>query len=318
MTQIERKMKGVLPAIILPFDSELEIHEAELRSLARWLSKVNGVTGIVCNGHAGEVSTLSEDEYRRVIAILVDEVGRELPIYSGISAENPKEAVAKADAVREEGGSGVLLMPPHSWLRFGYQPGAPKAFFAEVARAELPTIVHQYPSWTRASYPIDTLLDLTSVPEVAAIKMGERNLSVYENHVNALRKDAPHVALLSCHDEYLFPTLVYGVDGALVGLASVIPELIAELVQHVENDDLKRAREVNDRIFHVRQAVYGPGEPTGAAHARSKEFLKQLGRISNAAARPPVLPIPAEDVAVVREAIQKAELQRGEAALSHA
>jgi len=299
----------LFPAIVLPFDDAMEIHEAELRALAKWIAGVDGVTGIVCNGHAGEVSALSEDEYRRVVSILVDEVGDEVPIFSGISAENPREAVAKAEAVQSNGGDGVMLMPPHSWLRFGFQDGAPKAFFREVAQVGLPIIVHQYPSWTRASYPIATLLDLTSIPEVAAIKMGERNISVYENHVNVLRCEAPHVSLLSCHDEYLFPTLIYGVDGALVGLASVIPELIAELVKHVENEDLKRAREVNDRIFHVRQAVYGQDEPTGTAHARSKEFLKQLGRIGNSAARLPVLPIPTEDVALVREAILMADLQ---------
>lgn len=287
---------GIFPAINLPMHPDYSIHIPELKALAEWLASVRGVGGIVCNGHAGEVSTLSPSEYSDVIVHVSAAVAGKIPVISGIAAETPAEAVHQAGAARDAGAQGVLLMPPQGWLRFGFQKGAPDLFFRAVAAVGLPIVIHQYPSWTKAHYNAETLLSLSRVPGVAAVKMGERNLSVYEHHVRVLRESAPHMALLSCHDEYLFPTLVYDVDGALVGLASIVPELIADMFEAIQKKDLTRAQELNAAIYPYRAAIYGLGEPTSASHARGKEVLRQLGRISSATVRPPVLPLTQDEI----------------------
>lgn len=292
---------GIFPAINLPMRPDFSIHVPELKDLAEWLASTSGVAGIVCNGHAGEVSTLSETEYSDVIKHVSDAVAGKIPIISGIAAETPGEAVRQAQRALAAGAQGLLLMPPQGWLRFGYQKGAPEQFFRPVAQVGLPIVIHQYPSWTKAHYDADSLVSLSRVSGVAAVKMGERNLSVYEHHVKVLREKAPHMALLSCHDEYLFPTLVYDVDGALVGLASIIPELIADMFRAIQEKDLTRAQQLNAAIYPYRAAIYGLGEPTSASHARGKEVLRQLGRISTATVRPPVLPLTTEEVETVQE-----------------
>ena len=50
----------------------------------------------------------------------------------------------------EAGGDGILLMPPHHWLRFGRPSQTAIGFFQDVAEADTPIIVHQYPAWTKA------------------------------------------------------------------------------------------------------------------------------------------------------------------------
>jgi 4-hydroxy-tetrahydrodipicolinate synthase len=39
--------------------------------------------------------------------------------------------------------------------------------------------------------------------------------------------------LLTCHDEYLLASMVQGIDGALLGFASLVPGLIHELLTDV-------------------------------------------------------------------------------------
>ena len=125
----------------------------------------------------------------------------------------------------------------------------------------------------------------------------------YERDIRTIRAEAPHIGLLNCQDEYLFPTLVHGVDGALVGCASLIPELIVELHEAVQADDLKRARQLNDRIWPVKEAVYGSGEPSGDAHARLKEGMAIRGLLPSPLVRPPVLKPSPEEIARVRAAL---------------
>ena len=50
---------GVMPANVLPFTPDYAIDEPNYRRHLQWLANVPGVTGIVVNGHAAEVSSCS-------------------------------------------------------------------------------------------------------------------------------------------------------------------------------------------------------------------------------------------------------------------
>jgi 4-hydroxy-tetrahydrodipicolinate synthase len=78
----------------------------------------------------------------------------------------------------------------------------------------------------------------------------------------------------------------------------------------MEADDLARARAINDRIWPVKEAVYGAGEPSGDAHARMKEGLAWRGLFRSPLVRPPVLPPSAEEVAAMRAALQASGVPR--------
>jgi 4-hydroxy-tetrahydrodipicolinate synthase len=76
---------------------------------------------------------------------------------------------------------------------------------------------------------------------VRAFKIGTREMNKYKRDLQMIRAVAPEKALLTCHDEYLLASMVQGIDGALVGFASVIPGLIHDLLQAVKEGDLTRA-----------------------------------------------------------------------------
>src|SRR5262245_43389780 len=78
------RFQGCLPANILPFTADLGIDEPAYRRHLRWLADTNGVTGIVANGHAAEVSSLSRDERKHTLAIAVDEVAGKVPVIAGV------------------------------------------------------------------------------------------------------------------------------------------------------------------------------------------------------------------------------------------
>lgn len=301
--------RGIFPAIPVSFNEDYSINEADFRRYLNWIAD-QGVDGLVCNGHTGEVNSLTREERARVIEICVDEVGDRLPIITGISAEGSLEAAEHARDAEKAGAKGILLMPPHQWLRFGFKPETPVRYFKQVADAvDISIIVHLYPSWTKAFYPVETRLAMAEIPNVIAIKDGTREMARYQSDVYKLREERPDIAILTCHDEYLLLSMIVGVDGALVGFGSLVPELITGLWKAVQADDLKAARGFEERIFPLKKAVYGMGEPSGDAHARLKEALVQRGVLQSAIARPPVPDLSKEEKGAIARALSAAGVE---------
>jgi 4-hydroxy-tetrahydrodipicolinate synthase len=281
--------KGILPALQVPFQSDLSIDEAELRRFTQWLVSHQGIGGLVTNGHTGEVFALTAEQRARVTRIVAEEAKGKVPVVSGVCCEGITEAVEHAKMARDAGASAILLMPPHGWLRFGMQqPDNVVDYFRAVGEGSgLDIIVHIYPAWTRASYSFETLAALAKLPHVKCMKIGTRDMNKYARDIRTIREADPSVTILTCHDEYLLASMIQGVDGALVGFASFIPQKIIDLYAAVQAGDLKTAQAIQAQINPLKDVVYGGGEPTGDAHARMKVAMSLAGILKSATVQPP-------------------------------
>jgi 4-hydroxy-tetrahydrodipicolinate synthase len=120
--------------------------------------------------------------------------------------------------------------------------------------------------------------------------------------------------VLTCHDEYLLASMVQGVDGALVGFGSFIPQMIVELYAAVSAGDLKRAMELQARINPLKDAVYGGGEPTGDAHARMKMAMYLAGILISPAVQPPTRLPSGGELKAIEEALRAAGMLKRQSA----
>jgi 4-hydroxy-tetrahydrodipicolinate synthase len=301
--------RGILPALQVPYLDDYSIDEQELRRFVRWLAAHDGVGGVTTNGHTGEVFALRPEERALVTRIVADELAGTLPVVSGICCESIDEAVEHAIQAKDAGASGLLVMPPHYWLRFGTKPEYVLQHFNEIGKAvQINLIVHIYPAWTRAGYSSELLAELARIPWVTTFKIGTREMSQYDRDIRAIRAVAPEKTILTCHDEYLLATMVQGVDGALVGFASFIPELITSLYKAVCEGDLTEAQLIQSRIYGLKAEVYAAGEPSGEAHARMKTAMVMAGRFRSERVRPPIRPPQGEIRDRIRAAVTAANL----------
>lgn len=303
---MQREWAGIYPAIMVPLNEDYLINEQEFKNYIDWLLTFTdkGIAGFVTNGHTGEITGFLPAERQRITKIAAEHVAGRCKIISGVSAEGTFEAVEHAKAAQEAGADGILLMPPHLWLRFGVKREAAIKFVQDVAAAiDIKIVIHLYPSTTKAFYTVDMLLEMCKIPNVVAIKMGTRDIPLYEKDVRILREKAPHISLLTCHDENLLSTMIQGVDGALIGFSGCVPELITELYKAIQKDDLIAAKKVNDKLFAASSAIYGIGQPTGEAHARMKEFLVQRKVFRLPLMRPPLVPLDQEEKDKVAKAL---------------
>ena len=288
---------GVLLATLCPFNNDTSIDEQGLRDYVSYLASFDGITGLVCNGHTGEVMSLRNHERARVTQIIAEEVGDKVKVVSGVCAEGSDEAIAQALAAKEVGADAILLMPPHHWLRFGRTFETAVGFFKDVAEgADIDIIVHQYPAWTRAGYSLAEMQEMVKLDRVVSIKMGTREMSRWAFDYINLKKSAPDVSIISCQDEYLLVTLLDGADGALVGFAGFVPDLIVDLVKSALSGDLERANHVQNKVRPLSQIVYRFGEPSSDAHQRMKCAMTLLGNFPSMHMRRPIRPLPQDEV----------------------
>ncbi len=309
MTWRNQPWTGVFPATLCPFHADESIDEYGLLQYIVDIASVDGVNGVVCNGHTGEIMSLRPRERDRVTQITADgarSVQRDVKVISGVSAEGSLEAIDHALAAKESGADAILLMPPHHWLRFGRSTSTAVGFFQDVAAgADVPIIVHQYPSWTKAGYTLAEMLEMVKLPQVVMIKMGTRDMARWLYDYERLKAAAPHVSIVTCHDEYLLPTLLEAADGALVGFAGFVPELIVQMVHAALDGDLAGAREAQQLVAPLARIVYDFGEPGSGAHQRMKCARWLMGKFSSPHMRRPLRPLPAEKVARIRAALEE-------------
>jgi 4-hydroxy-tetrahydrodipicolinate synthase len=308
---------GVIPATLLAFDDDFAIDEEASRDHLRDVAGVDGISAIAVNAHASEIHACTFDEQRRVLDLTMAEIGDRLPVINGVYADGSHEAARIARMAESGGASCLLVLPPHSIFMMGGQtrPEMSIAHFKTIADAtDLPIIVFQYPA--TYAYPIDTLLRMIDeVPTIRAIKDWSPPMR-HEENIRVLQSLDRPVNVLSTNSSWLMSSLAMGCNGLLSGSGSVIADLQVALFEAVRDNDLDRARAINDRIYPTAQCFYS--EPFVDMHNRMKEALVILGRQKRAVVRPPLFKLSTEEIEGIARALADARITRDGALLEAA
>ncbi|MBB4127341.1 4-hydroxy-tetrahydrodipicolinate synthase [Xanthomonas translucens] len=283
-------LKGLVPAPVTPFTRDGAVDYPAIKRIGKWLGGIDGVKGLTVLGHAGEGTFLERDEQAKVIEAFRDAVDARIPIIAGITLEGTRVAADEAKRAVAAGASAGLIYPSHGWLRFGYQKGAPQDRYKAIHEASgLPMILFQYPDVTKATYNLETLLEIAALPGVIAMKNGVRNMKRWDTEIPVFRKERPNVPVLTCHDEYLLHTM-FDVDGALVGYGCIAPEPLIEMIAAGKAKDYAKARALHDRLLPVTKSVYHRGSHMEGSVAL-KWALAARGLLDHATVRSPLLPL---------------------------
>lgn len=301
--------KGVIPAVLMPFDADLAIDEKAYRSHLADVASVEGINAITINGHAAEVHALTIDEQYRAIAVTKDELQDRTPIIVGVYTNSSLEAARIAARAQAEGANALLVFPPDFMTLGGHL--RPEMIYEHLRRiteaSDLPIILFQYPLASNLAYPLPTLLELCNrFPTIKAIKdqCGDGNL--HERQIRELKALDRPVRTLTTHSAWLLGSLALGCDGLLSGAGSVIANLQVALFRAVQAGDLNGAKRINDQIYPTVRAFYDA--PLLDMHNRMKEALVLLGRLTSAYVRPPLIKPTAAEIEKIRGLLAQAGL----------
>jgi len=302
----DQSINGIYAATVCPLTKSYQIDENALAIHLEKISDVDGIVGLLINGHAGENATLTRSEKRRVIEIANEVCGNRSVIVSGINCESSYAAQQEVNDAKTGGADISLIFPPYSWALSHTTEMAVNHHRIANEQAKMPLMLYQ--AGVNAggmAYSRETLEALVSLPEVIGIKEGSWETSAYEANRTLVKRVAPHVAVMASGDEHLLTCFALGSEGSLVSLAIVIPELIVALDRAVANSDLETARQLNERIYPLASAIYGV-DPGCHATARLKACLKILGMFDNDIVRPPIGSLSRHEISMLEQALKAA------------
>lgn len=300
---------GVMPATVTPFMQNGEIDHSSLGRLGKWLSSVPGVTGLVCNGHAGEGSSLSYQERVDIVKTLKNVVPNNVAIISGVIDEGTALAVEEAARAEDAGADAVLVYPPHGWLRFGYQRQAPVDRYRSISSAlSIPLVLFEYPDSTKATYSVETIIDICQNANVVAIKNGVRNMARWDQEVPLIRSVLPEVKMLTCQDEYLMHTM-WDSDGSIIGYGCLIPELMVTLQELAHQQKYAEAKRIYDLIGPLTKAVYHRDNHLEGTVAL-KMGLVIRGVLESSMVRSPLFELDSRDLNLIEDALKFAGVEK--------
>ncbi|HEV8673378.1 MAG TPA: 4-hydroxy-tetrahydrodipicolinate synthase [Methylomirabilota bacterium] len=265
---MRRTFQGSLVAMVTPFQDG-KVDEAKLRELVEF-HVANGTDGLVPCGTTGESPTLSHEEHKRVVEIVVKTAAGRIAVVAGTGSNSTAEAIEMTVHAAKAGADAALLVSPY--YNRPTQQGLYEHFKAIAQAApELPLIIYNIQSRTAVNVETDTLARLAELPNVVGVKEASGNLDQMTSVVLACGSE---FSVLSGDDSLTLPLLAVGGRGVISVLANLLPREVAELTHAALDGDWKRARELHWKLFPICRAMFIETNPIPV-----KEAMAMLGMI---------------------------------------
>lgn len=271
--------KGIYAANIVPLWSDKSVDTENLIKHVKEISNVEGIRGLLVNGHAGENFTLSADEQIQVLKIIKENIKKESLIISGVNFEDPQKAADIAKEMLDSGANAILIFPPYSWSQ-GINTQMIYEHHKIISDAvNGPIFIYQSSiNSGYLSYTKEILSELTKLKNIIGIKEGSWNTESYIENFKFLKNINQNFLIMASGDEHIYPCFKYASDGSQVSLAAIVPEKIVELITNIENKNFDLAQELDKKLLILAQNIYGKYPPSFAT-ARIKYCLKVLKKI---------------------------------------
>jgi dihydrodipicolinate synthase/N-acetylneuraminate lyase len=212
------KWEGVMPAVTTQFNSndELDLDMFKVNIQAQLAA---GVQGIVLGGTLGEASTLTEEEGRKLTRETVAIAAGTIPVLMNIAEQTTKAAIALAKSAKEDGASGLMMLPP---MRYKASDAEIVHYFKSVANStSLPIMIYNNPVDYKLVVTLDMFQELLDAcPNIQAVKESTRDTT---NITRIKNRFGNRLAIMTGVDTLALESLVLGADGWVAGLVDAFP-----------------------------------------------------------------------------------------------
>ena len=242
--------QGSFVALVTPFRNG-KLDEAKVRELVE-LHASHGTDGIVPCGTTGESPTLSHDEHKRVVEVVIEAARGRLKVVAGTGSNSTAEAIDLTRHAERAGAAGALVVNPY--YNKPTQDGLYRHFRAVAETVAIPILVYNIQSRTAVNVETGTLERLVrDVKNVLGVKEASGSLDQMSQVIAAC---GPDFSVLSGDDNLTLPLLAIGGHGVVSVIANILPRETAEMVHAALEGDWKRARDLHYRLFPLARAAF--------------------------------------------------------------
>ncbi len=223
-------------AIVTPF-TEDGINYEKLKELLEWHIQ-EGTDAIIICGTTGEATTMSTNEKKSVIKFTVDTINKRIPVIAGTGSNNTSASIEMSKYAESVGVDALLVITPY--YNKTNTKGLIKHFEAINNSVNTPIILYNVPSRTGMNITPETLLELSKLSNVVAVKEASGNIS----QIAKIASICPDIDIYSGNDDQVAPIMALGGKGVISVTANIIPNKIHEMTKAFLDGDIIKGRNI--------------------------------------------------------------------------
>jgi 4-hydroxy-tetrahydrodipicolinate synthase len=276
------RLQGSLVAMVTPF-RDGSVDEAKVRELVEFHVK-SGTDALVPCGTTGESPTLSHDEHKRLVELVVATAAGRIAVVAGTGSNSTAEAVELTKHAERAGARAALVVNPY--YNKPTQEGLYRHFRTVAEAVAIPIFVYNIQSRTAVNVETDTLARLArDCRNIVGVKEASGSLDQMSQVIAAC---GPDFTVLSGDDNLTLALLAIGGRGVISVIANIVPRETAEMTHAALDGDWKRARELHYKLFPLARAAFLETNPIPIKEAMAMagmiepEFRLPMCRMSEA------------------------------------
>jgi 4-hydroxy-tetrahydrodipicolinate synthase len=273
---------GSFVALVTPFRNG-RVDEAKLRELVE-MHVTHGTDGIIPCGTTGESPTLSHDEHKRVVEVVIESARKRVHVIAGTGSNSTAEAIDLTKHAERAGASGALVVNPY--YNKPTQEGLYQHYRAVADAVSIPIVTYNIQSRTAVNVETATMARLArDCKNIVGVKEASGSLDQMSQVIAAC---GPTFCVLSGDDNITLPLLAIGGHGVISVIANILPRETSEMVHAALDGDFKKARELHYRLFPMARAAFLETNPIPIKEAMAMagmlepEFRLPMCRMSDA------------------------------------
>ena len=285
---------GATTAVITPFKNGTLDEATYARLIQRQID--NNIDAICPVGTTGESATLTHDEHKRCVEITVEVCkGTKTKVLAGAGSNSTLEAIDIAKHAEACGVDALFSVSPY--YNKPSQEGLYQHYKAIASAVKVPFMLYNVPGRTGVDILPDTVKRLfDDVENIMGIKEATGSI---ERTVELLAK-IPDLYVFSGDDAIDFPILASGGKGITSVTANLLPDMKAELTHAALEGDLKRSKEINDKLFEINKVLFCESNPIPI-----KAAMYIAGLTDTLEYRLPLVPPSSENMKKIEDVMKK-------------
>ncbi|MDN4073385.1 MULTISPECIES: 4-hydroxy-tetrahydrodipicolinate synthase [Fictibacillus] len=246
---------NISTAMVTPFDSKGNIDFIKTTKLVNYLIQ-NGTDSLVVAGTTGESPTLSTEEKIALFRHVVKVVDKRVPVVAGTGSNNTKASIDLTKKAEQAGVDAIMIVAPY--YSKPSQEGIIAHFKAIAAETSLPIMAYNVPGRTMVSISAETVIELSKIPNVIAIKDAGGDLGEMSQIIEQTSED---FLLYSGDDGITLPVLSIGGAGIVSVASHVIGNQMQEMISQFKQGRVQEAAKLHRKLLPVMDEMFKAPSP---------------------------------------------------------
>ncbi|MHC4658133.1 MAG: dihydrodipicolinate synthase family protein [Planctomycetota bacterium] len=262
--ELKDKIKGIIHLVVTHFDDNDQLDEKALRkSLNYTANALKGEDAVfLTTGSTAEFYAMTDQECKKAIQIVVEEVGGQFPIIAGTGRPGTKYTIEMSQFAQHIGADGVLIVSPY------YQPATSDGLlrhFQTIAESiNIGIMIYNNPTTTKLWIPPNLMATLSKIENIVANKENTTNALAYYWIQRAV--DPKDMVIICGIGQLMYPfCALYGCPGFVTELANFAPDIAISFYKAAQQRNFDKLTQLSDKIAPYQQFLAKLAQKRGAA-----------------------------------------------------